>query len=361
MELKIFLKQATTLVKEQKFSQVVVGNESADLDSIISANLLAFAYYKMGMETIIPLINCNREDYKLRTESYGLLKRYEIDENDLIFIDDIDTSLIQNPQNLKVIVVDHNKLPDNLRAWDKAVVSVFDHHQDIDMYTDAKPRIFETVGSCSTLVAQFILENKPDIFNNEEVAILNISPILVDTVNLDPEQGRVTDKDVEIAEALKALISDDTQKLYDDLQFMTSDVSALSSTDLLRKDYKQWTNENLTYGMSSLPLSLDDWLTKDNEITKACEGYMQRNSLDLLLVMCAYVKNGFKRELVVIAPNLGFLNSFNAMLNNAGLDLSNYSVELKSKNAIATFNQGGLGFSRKKIQPLIEAFLEKNE
>jgi len=358
MELKNFLKKAKELVQSNNVKQIVVGNESADLDSIISANLLAFTYDSIGEEGIIPLINCKKRDYKLRTESYGLLKRYDIDQDDLIFIDDINTELIKNPENLKVIVVDHNKLPDNLRAWDNSVVAVFDHHQDVDTYKNAQPRLFEKVGSCSTLVAQFILENNADLLKNEYFSILNISPILVDTINLDPEQGRVTDVDVEISKKLESYISVDLQKLYDDLQFMKSDVSALSSNELLRKDYKQWANKKMTYGMASVPLSIENWLKKDKEIASACGLYMKENDLEMMLVMTAYMEGSFKRELIVIAPDKTFLDSFIQMLNDAGLELTNYTTELKSNLQLAVFNQGGLGFSRKKIQPLIEAFLK---
>jgi len=358
MKLKNFLKKAKALVQSNSVKTIVVGNESADLDSIISANLLSFAYDSMGEENVIPLINCNRIDYKLRTESYGLLKRYDIDEKDLIFIDDIDASLIHNPKDLKIIVVDHNKLPDNLRNWDDAVVAVFDHHQDVGMYKDSSPRLFETVGSCSTLVAQFILENVSELYKEEEFAILNISPILVDTINLDPEQGRVTDKDIEIVKKLKSFVSVDLQKLYDDLQFMKSDVSALSSGELLRKDYKQWANKKMTYGMASVPLSIENWLKKDKEIGRSCDAYMKENDLEMMLVMTAYMEGSFKRELIVIAPDKNFFDSFILMLNNAGLELTTYAKKLKSDLYIAAFDQGGLAFSRKKIQPLIEEFLK---
>jgi exopolyphosphatase len=357
MELKNFLKEAKASVNANSIAQIVVGNESADLDSIISANLLAYAYHKMGVEHIIPLINIKKQDYKFRTESYGLFKRYDIDESDLIFIDDIDATIIENANDIKVIVVDHNKLPDNLRAWDANVTAVFDHHQDIGMYADASPRIFDTVGSCSTLIAKFVLENAADIYKNEDLAILNISPILVDTVNMDPAQERVTDKDVEIANKLKAFTSADVQKLYDDLQFMKSDVSALSSTDLLRKDYKQWANPKMTYGMASVPLSIADWLKKGEDIAAACNEYMDDNELKMLIVMTAYVEGSFKRELIVVAKDEEFLANFVSMLNKSGLELTAYPTELKSIQPIAVYNQGGLGFSRKKIQPLIEAFL----
>ena len=357
MELKNFLKQAKYLLTNNSISKVVVGNESADLDSVISAILLAYAYSEMGEVDIIALINCKKEDYKLRTESYGLLKRYDIDESDLIFIDDINVSLIQEPKQLEVIIVDHNKLPDNLRAWDNLVVAIFDHHQDIGMYKDANPRLFETVGSCSSLVSKFILEHKPEIYKDEKIAILSISPILLDTLYLNKEHGRLTDKDIDVFNKLKAYTAVDDRKLYDDLQFMKSEVSNLSSRDLLRKDYKEWANAKLTYGMCSVPLSIDNCLKKDIDFIKTCEAYMQENSLELLLVMAAYDNDGFKRELIIIALDPLFIDRFYTMLNNSGLDLSDYSVKLKSNKSILTLNQADLGFSRKKIQPLIEVFL----
>ena len=357
MQLKNFLKEAKASVQANNIAQVVVGNESADLDSIISANLLAYAYHKMGVEHVIPLINIERRDYKLRTESYGLLKRYDIDENDLIFIDDLEAAFINNAGDAKIVVVDHNKLPDYLRAWDANVTAVFDHHQDVGMYADASPRIFATVGSCATLVAQFILEHAADIYKNEDFAILNISPILVDTVNLDPEQERVTDEDVAMVNKLKEFTSADLQKLYNDLQFMKSDVSALNSTDLLRKDYKQWANPKMTYGMASVPLSIAEWLKKGEDMGAAFTNYMEENNLELLVIMTAYVEGSFKRELIVVSKGEEFLSNFVSMLNKAGLELSDYPTQITAKLPIASFNQGALGFSRKKIQPLIEAFL----
>ena len=138
---------------------------------------------------------------------------------------------------------------------------------------------------------------------------------------------------------------------------MKSDVSSLSSLELLRKDYKQWANNKMTYGMASVPLSIENWLKKDKEIAKACDFYMKENNLEMLLVMTAYMEGSFKRELIVIAPDKKFLDSFIDRLNDAGLELTTYPVELKSNLHLATFNQGGLGFSRKKIQPLIEIYL----
>ncbi len=361
MYLKSFLSQAKLNLQNNNINHIVVGNESADLDSIISAQLLALAYTKKGVDNVIPLININKQDYKLRTESYGLLKRYNIDENDLIFINDIPEELISNPKDIKITVVDHNKLPDNLRNWDNSVVAIFDHHQDVNEYKNANPRIFSTCGSCSTLIAQYILENIPQLFaDNKDLAILNISPILVDTINLDPEQKRVTGLDIEISEKLKKYIDIDIQKLYNDLQYMKSDVSALNTTDLLRKDYKQWTSK-ITYGMSSVPIPIEEWLKKDNNITLSTDKYIDDKGLELLIIMTAFVNNnGFNRELIVTGKNATQVNDICKFLNDKDLQLEPYPVEIQKNNyETKTFVQKNLALSRKKVQPLIEEFLNK--
>ena len=358
MTLKEFLNTAKQNLETGKISHIVTGNKSADLDSIISAILLSYAYENTGKTNAIPLINIPKKDYKLRTESYGLLKQYDIDEKDLIFFDDIPAGVISNPENIKITVVDHNKLPDNLRAWDNNVEAVFDHHKDIGEYKNANPRIFSNCGSCSSLIAQYIFDNKPEMFNDEMIAILNISPILVDTVNLDKEQGRVTDFDIEIAEKLKPYLSVDLNKLYEQLQQMKTDVSALSSEDLLRKDYKQW-NTAKQYGMSSVPLSIEDWLEKDENFAEATDKYIDENNLDFLVIMTAFVKDGFNRELIVTAKNDEFAKKLSDFLNTKGLDLVEYQKEIPSfKYKLYSFTQKALAFSRKKVQPFIEEFLQ---
>lgn len=43
---------------------------------------------------------------------------------------------------------------------DDKVVSVIDHHADRGAYPDAHPRVIETSGSCSTLVAREMLQHQ---------------------------------------------------------------------------------------------------------------------------------------------------------------------------------------------------------
>ena len=59
---------------------------------------------------------------------------------------------------------------------------------------------------------------------------------------------------------------------------------------------------------------------------------MKENDLEMMLVMTAYMEGSFKRELIVIAPDKNFLDSFILMLNNAGLELTSLckGIEIRS-------------------------------
>lgn len=70
---------------------IVVGNESADLDSCVSS--IAYGYLQTSkgtsQETIVPVLNLAREDIKLRAELLLLLKASDISEADLICRDEL--------------------------------------------------------------------------------------------------------------------------------------------------------------------------------------------------------------------------------------------------------------------------------
>lgn len=76
-------------------------------------------------------------------------------------------------------------------------------------------KTIEPVGSCSTLIAEKILQIAPEILD-EQVTSLLLAAILLDTVNLDPRAGRKTDKDVQVVEQLKKYLKTDftCEELY---------------------------------------------------------------------------------------------------------------------------------------------------
>jgi exopolyphosphatase len=76
--------------------------------------------------------------------------------------------------------------------------------------------------------------------------------ILLDTVGLDPKFGKTFPKDIEIVQRLHDLDpSVDKQAFFTAIQDAKFDISSLGTSDLLIKDYKDWTaNNGVLYGMS---------------------------------------------------------------------------------------------------------------
>ncbi|KAJ2782018.1 hypothetical protein H4R18_002523 [Coemansia javaensis] len=281
---------------------LVLGNESADLDSIVSSIALAYAL-GAGPSGVaaIPVINANRSDMVLRPDCTLLLDAVLAAEGargvaDLAFIDDFDPAAIaqryssssaaqspppstasspssgqaeENEHRLDIWLVDHNAPASRLAVLAPFVRGIVDHHVDEGQCPQAAWRQIATVGSCSTLVAER-LRALPDAID-PPLAKMLLAPILIDTANLSPAAQRATDADIACAAWLAAMVDWTPQParitandgsdgdgeeeegsaapsldvataddLYRVLGRLKGAVSHLAAADLLRKDYKQW-------------------------------------------------------------------------------------------------------------------------
>lgn len=355
-----FLQSARTKVESGSAVVCVVGNEAADLDSIASA--VMYAYFREVTEesrenaVYVPLINIPRADFKLRTEAVYLVKESGITPEELLFTEDLDITGLHRDGRLTLILVDHNRPTGSLVDCRNLVKGIIDHHADEGLYTDVPVRTIEPVGSAATLVAREILRVAPESLDEGGTTLL-LGTILLDTVNLDSAAGRVTPEDQEIARTLLDRSDTDQQKLFDALQREKFNVSALDSADLLRKDYKSWTMSGLRVGISSVLLSVEDWLKKDSRLSNALDRYLRSEKLDLLLAMNAYTNPEFTRELVVYAPDSALRKRVIAFLENSDLGVQRISSK-KVDEATVLYAQANVAISRKKLQPLLAAFLE---
>ncbi len=335
----------------------VVGNEAADLDSMASAVMYAYCRDRSSDAngiTYVPVINIPRADYKLRTEAVYLFTEAGIDPDWLIFIDEIDLAALNSRGRLKIALVDHNKPAAAQADFASTVIEVIDHHKDEGLFTGATPRVIEPVGSAATLVAQAILDRDPALLEEGSAKLL-LGTILLDTVNLDPEAKRATEQDEKIVDQLLSLSGANRTELFDTLQFEKFNVSALSSADLLRKDYKQWKMGETRVGISSVLLSVADWLKKDAGLSASLAGYAKSQGLDVLIAMNAYTNPDFTRELVTYCPDEALRTRLLDFLNASDLGLSAISSDAVDA-ATALYAQANLGYSRKKLQPLLDGF-----
>jgi len=333
----------------------VMGNEAADLDSMAAALLYAYGKAVADDQTCwLPLINIPREDYKLRTEAVYLFELAGIRAASLFFAEDVDLAALHQAGRLQLSLIDHNKLGTRQAAYTDTVKSIIDHHADEGLYPDARPRIIEAVGSCATLIADILL-NQAGIQLDTAAATLLLGTILLDTVNLDPEAKRTTPKDLAIVNRLLTLTGADRTALFDKLQKEKFNVAALSSADLLRKDYKEWRMGSSLVGVSSVLFSVSDWLKKDSSLAASLGAYATSRKLDVLIAMNAYTEPQFSRELVIYCPDQAKRQALLNFLTTADLGLEPLAAE-QNEPAMKLFSQSNLAYSRKKLQPILEGF-----
>ncbi|HUW71042.1 MAG TPA: DHHA2 domain-containing protein [bacterium] len=356
--LNTFLESAADAARTGKPVRAYIGNEASDLDSMATSVLYAWLKGPIsGGLANVPVMNIPREDFNLRTEAVWLFKQAGIDPKNLVFLDDIDLGKILAAGKSRLVLVDHNKLSAGQTAWADWVEEIVDHHADEGLYPAAKKNI-APVGSASTLVAELMVAGNLRL--DPAVATLALGTILLDTVNLDPEAKRVTPRDEAVAKKLLESSNANRKDLFDSLQFEKFNVAALSTRDILRKDYKEYKMGSIMCGMSSALLPLADWFKKDTALEVSLKGYAESRRLDVLIVMNAYTAPDFTREMAVHTKDAALRERLVKFMNESGVGL----VPLKTSASIPTgateyFSQADLSQSRKKLQPLLSDYLSR--
>lgn len=183
---------------------VVLGNQSADMDSIVSSIAFASANRELGL--FVPLINIQHSELPLRRDVMHLFEMLQIDSSTLLYKEDLPLlQKLAEQECLRVTLVDHNQLAPNQEFLKKYVERIFDHRPDAN---DAYPLLIEKrimpTKSNATLIAENLQQCSP------EEALLLLSAILLDTKNLN----NVTEKDMAMAERLKELAGVNVDALY---------------------------------------------------------------------------------------------------------------------------------------------------
>ncbi len=337
---------------------VVLGNEAADLDSMASSIAYGYLLAQLHPElTVLPVMNIPRADFFLRSEVVFLFHEAGINQNDIVFSDEVDFDKLLSHADLAL--VDHNKLRTDFQKYSNKVVCILDHHKDEGLYKNAVPRIVRTIGSTATLVAMEF--SKFGVPLGQDLAILLGGVILLDTVNLSTAAGKVTNADREVAAKILPLCPIPRQELFDKVQSGKFDVQGLSTNELLRKDYKAYQVGGLQYGIASVHLSIRQWQVMDSDLVAAFSEFAANRKLDLLVAMNFHNSPVFNRELIVFWQiDDGQIKLFKYLQDNSLALTPLTSVDQKQTNngVITFYNQGNSAISRKKLQPLLENFFK---
>jgi exopolyphosphatase len=360
LTLNSYLAETKNNITQYGSKQIVIGNEAADLDSMVSS--IVHAYYLACKNRAInhyvaPIMPIPREDFKLRPEAVYVFAKAGIKLNDVLFFDEVDFPELMKG-DARIVLVDHNKLSVSLEKYGYKVVGILDHHKDEKLYSHAPQKVIVPVGSTATLVAAELLATASDLIDIN-IAMLLIGTILLDTVNLDVEAGRVTPKDVKIVAELLKNFPIEQSEYFENIQREKFNVANLTTTDLLRKDYKEWNFGTVSCGIASVLLSVEQWGEKDNHLCQKFAAYAKTMSLDILLAMNAYKDPAFKRDIVLFCKYAATHDDVVIFLQQQGLELRELEMkdqETCTSGKISYYSQGNLGISRKKLQPMLDLF-----
>ena len=393
MSLLSFLQRARKHVQaaltEKTTLSLVIGNESADLDSVISA--LTYGYLQSDtfeqdhsiephdLSLIVPVANLSSADLALHPELTTLLDQAKLKPSDLLTLNDLGP-LPLTVHNTRWTVVDHNVMQGALgEHYRGAVVGVIDHHDDEHIVSPtANPRIIEKAGSCTSLVVNHLrarMDASPPQ-TCSELAHLALGPILIDTVCLT-DSSKTIEADRDAVIYLEGLLSRsetnaqsyDRKKFYDSINAAKSDLNSLTVNDILRKDYKQWTEGAVTLGISSVVSSLEFLDRKEpRSLPEASLEFARERRLDLFAIMTAYVEEEvFTRQLLLLSTENGNSASVaDRFVKEKTRELVLEEVEeLSAAKAKASapvpwlriWKQGNVSASRKQVGPMLRAVM----
>lgn len=330
---------------------IVMGNEAGDLDSIASS--IGYAWYRSHAETqniegkTVALMPMPRSDFPLRAENVYALAMAGVHDpfDDLLCPED----LPPDHKCTDYALVDHNSVPNP--SPNKRVVAVIDHHDDDGKYHDtASPRIIEPAGSCTSLVTRLLMSGSGHISLPPDLAGLLLSAIAIDTQALR-KGGKALETDRAAAAWLLGFVNSTersfvagetctTKMLTDTDPSMPGDVighawlrtlaetlrlkkfavSHLSTRDLLRRDYKQYTLELSPFltqesggvaqvGLATVPLSLSAFFKSGSAaVLTATTSWMEERGLTILGVLTTYRSKkdkGRREQLWIVRDSKG--------------------------------------------------------
>eukprot|EP01063_Lacrimia_lanifica_P016017 TRINITY_DN22644_c0_g1_i1.p2 TRINITY_DN22644_c0_g1~~TRINITY_DN22644_c0_g1_i1.p2 ORF type:complete len:413 (+),score=164.65 TRINITY_DN22644_c0_g1_i1:38-1276(+) len=359
---------------------IVLGNESCDMDSIISSIVYAAYLTYVKNERYVPVLNIPREDLALRVEAVWALTDAGIDVDKLLFFPELDLDAVD-----KVVLVDHNELPAGNPAAcalaDK-VVEIIDHHEDKHVRGAAVERaVVKVCGSCASLVAMTVMGGDaghdqavpdPGAVPREgavcapapELARLLLITVLLDTVMHSEKAKKSTMLDVFITammaslgfaqfdehpKEMQTLLLEETFKKAERARF---DVSRLTLPQTLRKDYKQWKWGATTVGIAAVTEPFTAFDAK-GDVQKECDEFRAARGLDLLLIMGLYrdAEDNIVKSVAMSPDHPALLAAFTEGALKDALEL----VPTPG-HALTSFEQRNVAISRKTLTPMLDPF-----
>lgn len=332
---------------------VYLGNESCDLDSVVSPLGLAYASHHHSGCAAIPVLNVKRAELRLRRDVEIELENAGVNSALIPCVDDTPVEQVLKLGGGGLTLVDHNELAGHQSQLGEFVTAIVDHHQDTGLYPNAT-RTMARCGSCATLTTRFITS---DDCIPPEVAQLLLAAILSDTHGLE---RRTIEEDHEAADRLSRIAGIPRLQWHSMLKRISaakSNLEGFTAREVLLKDYKGFG----VAGISSIGRGIEQWMGAEEEaLTESVlEQVRVEKGVEAMVVMTAFkdADGAFRREILIHGDTAAGSLLRHNLPNCSGMQLEPKNAH-GLKNATC-FEQRNLEATRKITAPQIVLVLEE--
>ncbi|KAK7866462.1 hypothetical protein R5R35_008983 [Gryllus longicercus] len=348
-------------IMEYETVTVVMGNEACDLDTVACSLAYGIYYYdryrRYSMDCVaMAIFDILPEELNLKTEVLFWLQKLKISKTHFMFRDDVNLRQLHGIGKLQLILVDHHVLSPRWKGLEKAVVEVIDHRpvQKGIQWPLATVNI-STVGSCSSLIAEKVMEKRKDVFTLQ-ISMLLYGAIVLDTAGLSLTSGRTTELDLSMAVMFESMYREcDREKVLKVLVQARADISTLATKLVLIKDMKLARGIPICGFPVSIP-KLMERLDLYDVLLKFCE----EKKYQIIVLMGQEVSSGtFLRDLGVFTSipkwnGAEKLIQFLQESTDPNLELEPLETQ-KKITGLVVFKQKNTHASRKQVLPIVEA------
>lgn len=261
----------------------IFGHKSPDTDTITSALVMENLEHELG--------NSNAKAYRLgnlNKETEFILNEFDIEAPELIE---------KVEDNSEIILVDHNSPSESAENLENAkIVKVVDHHKIA--FNTAYPLFcrVEPVGCTQTIL--YKLYNENDVEITKKIASLMLSAIISDTLLL--KSPTTTEDDREALKDLAEIAEIDYETYGLDMLKAGTDLSDFSIEEILALDAKQIDFKDVRSIVNQVnTASIEDVLEMKEELEKGIEEIIERENLDLFMLLITDIVNSNSQVLVL--------------------------------------------------------------
>ncbi len=365
----------------------ILGNESCDLDSLIGSLTLAYHRHFLNKNSInpqekfyIPLINCSKNEILTRFDWNYISELIQINTNDLCFFEEFSEFYqAKKPENLQIILFDHNKLTKTQAFLSDSIVEIIDHHEDLSAYTHKIEKIVKKSGSCCSILSEIIENSEEKLEKLEKSLIFALfTTILLDTLNFDAKlkENRWIMRDFELFCHLSSLLKEDQvywplvsnkDRFYCELinlKYSEKQNLSLSLPLIFTKDLKTFFYEFGTVIFTSIFVNPRIFIRHYGK--EKLHVFISEKMKGLKLLACVFLfvypaekcnaDESLLRDFLAFSWDIGFLKGIDRAFEEGGLKMKALEYEGEEefgKEFVRFYQDVERVYSRKTLEPII--------